>query len=57
MLTTSKQFLEVSICESENWPDDMTTSCKVLSALVGLLKFDLELQNEFEKLKDSFEQD
>jgi len=30
-----------------NWPNDMTSSCKVLSTLVGLLKSDLELQNEF----------
>ncbi len=40
-----------------NWPNDTTTSCKVLSTLVGLLKSDLELQNEIEKFKDSFEQD
>jgi hypothetical protein len=35
----------------------MTTSCKVLFTLVGLLKSNLELQNEFENFKDSFEQD
>jgi hypothetical protein len=40
-----------------NWLNDTTTNCKVLSILVGLLKSDLELQNEFEKFKDSFGQD
>jgi len=42
---------------NENFPNDMTTSCKVLFTLVGLLKSNLELQNEFENFKDSFEQD
>jgi hypothetical protein len=42
---------------NENCPNDTTTSCKVLFTLVGLLKSDLELQDEFKNFKDSFEQD